>query len=105
MYYYSYFVEVLFRIIFFIILIPFKVIDFICRLVIGVKLAFSNKNRLLTSYYKKNYIGDELNRMILDLAYNYPPSVIWRKFRRHLYHKYIISLMVWVILIIRYTVL
>lgn len=106
MFYYQMFVESVFKIIFFIILFPFKVIDVVVRYCIAIRFFFANKEltkkylQLKTSGIENDYVEKEL----FLSAFDFPPQVYWRKFRNHKYHRYIVSIIFWTFLIIRLTV-
>lgn len=110
MYYYSLFIEFVFRIIFFFVLIPFKIVDRIGAMMVSIKFFSSNKDKVSLLYneakaFHSSNFKESFTKKMFELSYDYPLIAYWRKFTRDKYHKYILSIMVWSILIVRYTVL
>lgn len=98
--------ESLLKIIFFVILLPFKTIDLIARWFIAASFIISSKptqEELIK--VNSRWRDDDYQRKLFEQTYDYPKSAYWRRFRRHFYHKFILSFIVWLILIIRYTIL
>ena len=106
MFYYNMFVELVFKIIFFVILLPFKIIDVIIRWCIAAKLFLSDTNRAI-KYAQMKHDGTLTNHIEKEFflsAYDYKHQAYWRKYRLHKLHRYILSLIVWIFLIVRFSI-
>lgn len=105
MYHYQLLLETIFKVIFFVLFLPYKIVATIVSYYIGLKLTLKHKNQiiqnkaiLVDSEYKSRIARD-----LFYLCYDEPINVGWRKFKRNKINKWAISLIVWSTLIYRYT--
>lgn len=102
MYLYLMFIEAIFRLIFFVILLPYKILSFVIRYTIGIVSALKYKEKVLIEL-KLNQDKMSVARFIFYQSYDDKFVANWRSFNRKIINRWIISLMVYVILIIRFT--
>ncbi len=102
MYLYLMFIEAIFRLIFFVILLPYKILSFVIRYTIGIVSALKYKEKVLIEL-KLNQDKMSVARYIFYQSYDDNIVAGFRRFNRKRINRWIISLMVYVILIIRFT--
>lgn len=99
--------EFIVKVVFFIILLPHKIIDTVAGWYTTMSFTFSQKE-LFKKYVYYKQLGsssaDDVFKKIFETSYDVPSQVYFRKLRQHKYHKYVISILIWSTLIIRYLI-
>lgn len=102
MYLYLMFIEALFRLIFFVLLLPYKILSLIMRYTLSILNVLKYKEKVLVEL-KLNQDKNSVARFIFYQSYDDKIVANWRSFNRKRINRWIISLMVYAILIIRFT--
>lgn len=96
---------VILKFIMWVILSPFKIVDYIVRWYIVLSTYNTNEFKEFMDLKRQGIEVHNSEKKLFESIFDNPKSKYWRGFSRHKYHKFIFSIMVWIILIIRYTIL